>query len=474
MNMSPNEVKRILGRWACLVASFLFWASMCVNFAGVAHAQGQVDRPFRGGFGVVTKFSQGQPESQIDLLPQLGVSWVRDTVMWPVVEPRPGEYRPFPLPFQERLKKYKKQGVGVVFMLAYANAVAYPKTPSNHLAPIDPKAFGRYASYVAQQLSKLGVQFALEVWNEPHNFQIREMVGGEWHGRAPSPWVDHYVEMVREVYEQVRPAFPDVPIMTSEDVWSAHYWFARHPRLPKGFRDIGLHPYANDTSSGPEVAAPYANVDWGKPYQLVDADRSFESALRRLRQHTKAQTSILPDVWLTEWGWRIGSKYAGGVITESLAAAFLVRSFVAGEAAGAKVTFWFSMSDVTDGPYGLIDNSGHPRAAFRAFVQMNQLIGDHHYAGRMTLAERSTLGVQAHKFVKGQVQKIVVWSADNTEHQLLLDPAWQVRQVQNLYGQPVTLKNADNAQRLEVGPEPVYLILGTESPSARWSEKLVE
>lgn len=449
-------------------------ACMLLLFASWAQAQGVSSRPFRAGFGVVTKFSQGQPAAQIDLLPQLGVSWVRDTELWPVIEPRAGDYKPFSPAFQARLKKYRQHGIGVVFMLAYANPGAYPKTFDQPLAPINPKAFGRFAAHVAQELSKAGVHFALEVWNEPHNFHIREMVGGEWNGRPPSPWVDHYMEMVSEVITQVRRTHPDVPVMTSEDVWSNHYWFARSARLPKGFRDIGLHPYANDTSTGPEVAAPHADTDWGKPFQMVDRDRSFESAVRRLREHTKAHTGVMPAVWLTEWGYRIGEKLAQGVLTEQMAAGLLVRSFVLAEAVGAEANFWFSMNDVSDGAYGLIDNAGKQRLTFRAFVQMNQLLGDHNYAGRMTPAERPTTQVQVHRFTKGPIQKLVVWSADNRNRKLKLEPSWDVRQVQDVLGRPVELSQSDGRRSVEVDGSPLYILLGPETKSVNWSDKYAE
>jgi hypothetical protein len=428
-------------------------------------------RPMREGFGLNVKFIQGQPEEQIDLLPRLGVNWVRDTVMWPTVEPRPGEYRPFPLPFQTRLKKYRDMGIGIVFMLAYTNSAAYPKTSHNPLAPIDPKAFGRYAAYVAAQLEKAGVRFALEVWNEPHNFHIREMVGGNWNGRPPSPWVDHYIEMVREVFEQARKVAPDVSVMTSEDVWSNHYWFARHPRLPDGFCDIGLHPYTNDSATGPEVAAPYPNTDWGKPFQMVDNGRAFESAVRRLRDYTQRHTGHRPNLWLTEWGWRINEKFSGGTVTESLASAFLPRAFIISEAIGSKALLWFSMYDAKDGAFGLLDMQGKPRATFKAFEAMNHLIGDYVLSTRLTPAERPTTGLQAYLLKKGQLQRIVVWSADNLDREFTLDSSWQVSDVHDVYG--TLVKAQEPFKQIQIGAAPVYLQLKSTAP-VRWSEKLAK
>src|SRR5690606_22611445 len=96
--------------------------------------------------------------------------------------------------------------------------------------------------HVARELKKAGVRFVLEVWNEPHNFQIRPTVGGEWNGRPPSPWIEHYLKMVRETVERVKEFDQEIKILSDEDMWVLHYWFLEGG-LPSALDGFAFHPY---------------------------------------------------------------------------------------------------------------------------------------------------------------------------------------------------------------------------------------
>ena len=140
---------------------------LCVLQSWAAEETGRL---FGDSVGLNVKFSQGQPMSELPLLKQLGVKWVRDSVDWPVMEPEAGKYADFPPAFRERLIYYRENGIGVVFGLWYANAKAYPNTPDNPHHSVDAVAYGHYAAAMARALRASGVRFVLEVWNEPHNF----------------------------------------------------------------------------------------------------------------------------------------------------------------------------------------------------------------------------------------------------------------------------------------------------------------
>lgn len=441
---------------------------MALLAAGAARSAAPLsDRPMRAGFGVVVKFAQGQPAEQIRLLPELGVRWVRDAVPWIDMEPRAGAFQPFPAAFAQRLQRYRQMGIGVVFMLGYANDKAYPATKAAPYAPIDPEALGRYAAHVTGLLKAAGVNFTIQVWNEPHNFHILKMVGGAWNGRPPSPWVDHYVAMLRAVSEHVHEKAPDTLVITSEDVVVNHYRFAQHPRLPKGFRGIGLHAYADQTSSGPEVASPYADSEWARPFQLVDRDRAFGSVVARLKRHTRQHTGVEPEVWITEWGYAVGGRHAGGTMSEDRVAAFLPRAYVQAEAAGVKVLCWFSMHDAVDGACGLIDRTGRQRPAFRSYAALNRLVGDLRLAQRLSPPDQQTRGAQAYLFEQGARRTLMVWSADNQPRTLPLDPAWATARILDVYGETVTPDGDAEARYAEIGAAPLYIELGPGG-TPRW------
>lgn len=459
-SMTTATVRQPIGRGLCLLALLCL-----VHISSLAQAQ----RPFRDTFGLGLKFSQGQPMGQLPMLQELGVRWVRDTVSWGVMEPKPGQYAEPPTAFKQRLAYYREHKIGVIFFLAYANNAAYPATKENPLAPIDPKALGRYAAHVAGLLKKAGVTFVIEVWNEPHNFQVSKMVGGQWNGKPPSPWVKHYVTMVKEVVAQVKAVDPAIKVIDCEDVWVAHYWFLEEG-LPTDLDGFGIHPYSGPNSPGPEVTSVYERTEWALPFQLTDRDRSLGSAVRRLREQGQKKLGKKPEIWITEWGWSVGEKSSDGPRSEHTIAAFLPRAFISAAAAGVEALCWFSAYDSVDGPIGLIASDGRRRPAYESYRTMFKEVGELSLSKQLAGQGQGTQGVQAYLFTgSGGVRKVVLWSADNRQRVFKLDGRWAVKKAVDMQGGEISI---EGAKSLPVGPEPIYLsIAGNDSPL--WSDDLI-
>lgn len=435
----------------------MVWALMALAFASLtqssAFASTGNNHPFRSTFGLVTKFSQGQPLHHLRLLKELKVSWVRDFVLWSDIEPKAGRYEDWPADFAKRLEYYKEHDIGIIYVLAYANGKAYPNTETNPHASIDAEALGRYATYIAKKLRSSGVRFAIEVWNEPHNFQILQMVGGKWNGAPPSPWVTHYVRMLNQVQHNLMKIDPEIPVLSSEDVWVNHYRFAEHHALNRSFRHVGLHPYTNDTSTGPEVAAATQNADWARPFTLVDADRSFHSAIARLREFTSQSTGNQAQVWITEWGWRVDAKAPHGRLSAEDVAAYLPRAFILASESDSVVLCWFSMYDSVDGSYGLLNNHSHVRSAYQAYKTMADLIGDAFFVGKISRNTSRVSGLQAFNFKLGSKRIAVIWTADNTKTEVELPNVWKVLSTTTYTGLPATTPS-----------RPLYTVVASKAP----------
>lgn len=393
----------------------------------------QASRRFRELIGLNVKFSQGQPLSDLPTLSELGVRWVRDTVDWATLEPKPGQFIRFPSDFARRLEFYKSHGIGVVFLLAYENNVAYPATRSAPLRPLDPVTFGRYAVEVAKQLRTAGVDFVLEIWNEPHNFVIRPLLSGSWNGKPPAPWLEHYLKMVREVVRQVKALDSSIQLLSDDDMWVIHYWYLEQG-LPAQLDGFAFHPY---TQASPERTAVDHDTDWVHPFTVVDADGSFQSAVRRLREHGRRKLGRTPELWVTEWGWPIGQQSPLGPMTEDLLAAWLPRAYVIAAAAGVRAVCWFSARDSVDGPMGLITNSGRKRKPYYALKALSKQLGESVFAAQVIGGDHPTRGVQAFRFDTAQSSKLVVWSLDSKPSKLQLRDALTNATVVDRYGERV-------------------------------------
>ena len=411
---------------------------------------------FRDSICLNVKFTQGQPLSELPMLSDLGVRWVRDTVDWPTLEPAPGKFVDFPPAFQQRLEYYRSHDIGVVFLLAYGNGLAYAPTDAEPLRPIDPAAFGRYALAVAQGLRRASVRFVLEIWNEPHNFQIRKMVTGSWNGAPPAPWVDHYLKMADAAVREVKGWDPSVRLLSDDDMWIIHYWYLERG-LPKAIDGFGFHPY---TRNWPERAAVDQRTDWLKPFIVVDEDGSFQSAVRRLREQGERKLGKEPEMWATEWGWGLGQDSSRGSVSEDMLVGYLPRAYVSAAAARVKALCWFSARDSVDGPMGLVTNEGSRRKTYFAFKTMARELGDAALTKHVWGSEHLTRGVQAFVFQAPNGSRVAIWNADGEAPRLWLRGPLAGAKVVDALGEVVEPSvDGAGAAYVRLGGAPLYLRL---------------
>jgi hypothetical protein len=409
-------------------------------------------KPISETFCLNTKFVQGQPLEDLPMLRNLGVRWVRDAVPWSEFEPSPGTYADFPDAFKTRLAFYREHRIGVVFLLGMDNPVAYPNTPEAPANSVGAEPFARHAAAVAKKMRASGVQFVLEIWNEPHNFVLQKMLGGNWQGAAPSPWVDHYVRMVKATVEAVHKVDPKIELLSDDDMWVIHYWYLE-AGLPRDLGGFAFHPYA----AVPEVAAVAHDTDWTRPFTTVDVDRSFGSAVRRLREQGRAKLGHEPSMWATEWGWPSDGVGQGGTNTTAEdVARFLPRAFVLAAAAGVKATCWFSSQDSVDGPMGLTTNAREARPAYVAYRAMNRLIGPLVLKSKIHGLASPTSGVQAFRFEGGGLVRVVAWAVDGS-FELRIPKKLSGVSASDIYGQAIAATVTADSVVIPLGPSPVYL-----------------
>jgi hypothetical protein len=415
--------------------------------------------------GLHVKFAEGQPESELSTLEDLGIKWVRDSVSWRRLEPVAGQFVPFPAEFARRLSFYRGHHMGLIFILAFANDVAYPPSSPDGVEPIDPIHFARYAVEVAKQLEAAQVHFVLEIWNEPQNFTIKKLTGGAWNGAPPSPWVQQYVKMVDEVVKEVKAAYPSIELVDDDDMWVLHYRFIE-AGLPRALDGFAFHPYTRHTPQGgglswfgPERAAVSPDTIWTRPFVVVDDDSSFESAVARLRDAGSRALGSIPGMWITEWGCKLGDESVDGPITEDVMAAYLTRAYVLAENAGARALCWFSSEDRNDGSWGLIANDGRRRKPYYALRTLTRRLADFSFKGHIAGNEHRTAGAQAFLFCRQNATcTLVVWDVDAPSGRLRLSgPLFSV-DVADVFGAPLTpTRHPDGTRMVPVGPSPIYL-----------------
>jgi len=407
------------------------------------------------GIGLNVKFSQGQSLRDLSLLPELGVRWVRDFLPWRLVEPQAGRSAAGPVAWRERLAFYKAHDIGVVCLLALSNEAAYPPNAEAPLRHTDPGAFADHALAMARMLQQAGVRFVLEIGNEPHNGFLHKLLGGDWSGRPPSPWLDHYVRLVHAAVTRVKAFDPTIRLLTDDDMWIVHHRYL-DAGLPPALDGFAVHPY---DPHGPEITTSPDGA-WMRPHRIADNDRSLTSAVRRLRERGLQELKHRPDIWFTEWGWPLVGKQTGRVLSEALQAARLPRAFIVAEAAGVEALCWYSSHDAGEGSYGLIGQRGQRRPAFDAMVTLSRELGDWTLAAQVIGAQQPTTGLQGFLFRRDGRAKLALWNADEVDRAVALaGPLRTARGVDGL-GQRLAVsedRTSDQPWALRVGALPLYL-----------------
>lgn len=150
--------------------------------------------------GVQTHFSQNWNAGLLDKLAGLGVTEIRDSQPWAAVETVAGQYV-----FTPTLTNYmdRAEGLGVNALLTFASANTLY---DNGLTPYTAAGRQAYANYIVAVLEKYGSQVEeIEIWNEFNT--------GNFTGPAGENDAYFYTELLKTVYETVKPLFPDVKIL---------------------------------------------------------------------------------------------------------------------------------------------------------------------------------------------------------------------------------------------------------------------
>ena len=430
-----------------------------------ASARDPASRKFIDSVGLCVKFLQGQPMSMFPMLSDLNVKWVREHVYWQWMETSPGVYNDFHPALRQQLAYYKANDIGLVALLTLSKSTTKMTTPAHVALHADPDAFGRFAAHVAHLLDEEGVRYVLEIGNEPHNSSLLGALGGQWNGKAPSPWLDHYVRMVNAAVREVKAYDPRIKLLAGDDMWVIDYWLLEaglDPRLD----GLTVHPY---TPGVPEIAAVAHDTDWVRPFVAVDPDRSLGSAFTRLQAAAQKKRGRPVEIWITEMGWPSmdGDKAIPGGVPERTVAAYLPRSYILAAEAGVKALLWFSSQDRSDGPLGLTRNDASHRLAYEAFKTMTSELGPLGFVKRLYGGKGKAAVVQAFLFSDGQADVVVAWNATNAAGESLIVPQGALRElvVRDLLGVERRLAPAGGRFLVPLGLEPVYVRMPSSARS---------
>ena len=201
------------------------------------------------------------------------------------------------------------------------------------------------------------------------------------------------------------------------------------------------------------------DVEWAQPFTVIDENQSFASMIRRVTDEYESKLGHDVELWITEWGYRLGKHVSEDErIDEDLAASFLPRLYILSGANGARVVMWHNLNDMRDGPYGLIRNDGTKRATYTAFRTMSERLGDQRLLEQIEGADHPTEGVQAYLFKGPLEHQLVAWAMTDG-HRVEIDTGSSAPlKAYDKFGESVAITyQRDGLPVVELGRSPVYI-----------------
>lgn len=149
---------------------------------------------------VQTHFSQGWNLKFLEKAKALGVEEIRDSQPWSKIETTKGEYV-FPSQLVNYMDAAESKGIATLLTFASANTLY-----DSGLTPYTFSGREAYADHIIAVLKKYSGQVQeIEIWNEFNT--------GNFKGPAAQDDAFYYTELLKVVYDKVKPLFPEVKIL---------------------------------------------------------------------------------------------------------------------------------------------------------------------------------------------------------------------------------------------------------------------
>lgn len=380
-------------------------------------------------FGVQTHFAHNWNREMIPLVKYAGAKSVRDAMFWSEIELKKDIYSYNPK-FTLYMEGLRENSIDPLMTFAFSNQYY-----DNFKTPYTSEARVGYANYIKSLLTRFGSQIKWgEMWNE---FNLPSFGGN---GPAASR-ADIYFELMKAGYVAAKEVRPDLNVVGGATAGIPHEW------LEDVFKLGGLNYM--DTLS----VHPYRYPD--TPEGLLDEIAALNQLVRT---YNNGQTKPL---WFSEIGWPTQLDPRG--VDEKTQAAYLIRTYVLGMAAGVEKIFWYDlMDDGTDKKYnehnfGIIHNSGDalgaytPKPAYVALATVARQL-----TGASLASQEVVNGIYRYTFKKDRKPTHVLWSKSGVETNITLKTGEPLT-VTDMMGRTSTYSPLDGEVYLTASGEPLFI-----------------
>jgi hypothetical protein len=350
--------------------------------------------------GACTHFSQGKGvlDRNLERIKQAGIASIRDEVGWGAVEREKGKLA-MPEAFDTYVRQAVGQGVNVLLILDYANR--FYDDGDRPRSPEAIEGFCRYAEFVVRHFGKAVRLY--EIWNEwdisigmPQKYRT----GGS---------AEDYVKLLKAVYPRIKAADPSVTVMagacTSGGVKKG--WLEGIVKLGalEACDAISIHSY---------------NYGDKFPQRGPEACAAWMAGVREmLRQYKGSEVPF----HVTEMGW---PTHVGKNGTDpELSGSYLARLYLLARTSPSfKGLWWYDFQDdgwkaaYNEDNFGLVRPDLTPKPAYDVLADIAPVVARGQYIDRLPTKDEN---VWVLRFKVGREDCWALWSADDQEHQVILE-----------------------------------------------------
>lgn len=377
-----------------------------------------------GPFGAQTHF-RNDGTVTMPLVESLGVSQVRDEILWRNVETRRNVLKA-PAFADDFMSDLKGARISPLMEVSSANDLY-----DDGQKPYSSSAVEAFARYADSVLTTYGSQIRwLEVWNE-------------YNHPAKAGFNDpaHYLAILKAIHDVVKKNHPKVTIVAPATAGMALPW------LEQLFSLGGLN---------------YLDAVSTHPYRYPGPPEGLEKQIGMLRDRVDARsTPGSKQLWLSEIGWPTGNTQA---VPERTQAEYLPRAYALALSAGAEKVFWYSLINndadrsERESNFGLVkslaDPDGRyvPKPAYIAYAVLTRMLDGLSYAGSDA---GLPAGVRSLVFGHGSDAVRVMWSPLRRQNVAVL--ASDLCTVVDLMGRSTTYRPRDGRIGLTLGGDVLYV-----------------
>ncbi|MGI2293339.1 S-layer homology domain-containing protein [Paenibacillus sp. GXUN7292] len=352
-------------------------------------------------FGINTHLNRtagGWSKELAEIIRYMGASYVRDGVEWMTLEKEKGKYTFDPSP-NDYMAKLAENDLKVLLVAAFNN----PFYDNNGTPYTDAgrKGFAEYAkAYVGRYKDQI---IGLNVYNE---------FNGGFGKRGNSPansQPDYYFKLMKETYNAVKPAYPDVPIVGIVSAGIDLNW------IEGVFKGVGEGEDKNAGLNYLDAMSIQKYMVPNTPDEIFDPMADLKTLIKQYNDD-----ELVP-IWVTEFGIPTHQSTKG--VDEKTQANYLLRAFVLGLGHGVERMAWYDFMndglqpDYNEDNFGLVRHKNDlmgaytPKPAYASYAATSRQLAD------AVFQKIESFGsvISSHRFTKDGEALRVVWAQQETQ-----------------------------------------------------------